>query len=243
MKLSIQDLSKTLGSHRVLDSLQLHPIQTRALVLLGPSGGGKSTLLRILAGLETPDAGSVEIDDTPIPHLESERLAYRKRLGVVFQSFNLFPHLHALGNITLPLELVHGQSPAEARETALSLLRRFQLEKHALQKPAELSGGQRQRIAIARAIAARPRLLLFDEPTSALDPEMTFEVLEMIAELQAEQRDLILVTHELGFARRVASHIAILAAGKIVEIGAPEAVLEAPQHPLTQAFLAKALRH
>jgi polar amino acid transport system ATP-binding protein len=243
MKLSIRDLSKTLGSHRVLRDVQLEPLETRALVLLGPSGGGKSTLLRILAGLETMDSGSVEIDGEPLPSREPELRDYRKRLGVVFQSFNLFPHLDALGNITLPLELVHGYSRSEATETARNLLRRFQLEKHASQKPAELSGGQRQRIAIARAIAARPRLLLLDEPTSALDPEMTFEVLEMIAELQSEGRDLLLVTHELGFARRVASHIAILANGTIVEIGTPPDILDAPQHPLTQGFLAKALRH
>jgi polar amino acid transport system ATP-binding protein len=242
MNLSIRDLTKSLGSQCVLDSLNLEPLQTPALVLLGPSGGGKSTLLRLLAGLEIPDRGSIQINGAPIPTSEQDLLHYRRSLGVVFQSFNLFPHLHALRNISLPLELVHGFSPAQAQEQAMRLLQRFHLEKHAHKQPFELSGGQRQRIALARAIATRPQLLLLDEPTSALDPEMTFEVLEMITELRAENRDLILVTHELGFAKRVAAHIAILAAGKIVEIGTPDQIFDSP-HPFTRNFLAKALGH
>ena len=175
--------------------------ETHSLVLVGPSGGGKTTLLRILAGLEIPDSGNVELNGDSIQFHEPALLRYRRTVGVVFQAFNLFPHLTALENIVLPLEKVHSHSPAQAHDIALQLLRRFQLDAHANKKPAALSGGQRQRVAIARAVAIKPRVVLFDEPTSALDPEMTAEVLEMIEQLREEGTDLILVTHEMGFAR------------------------------------------
>lgn len=243
MKLEIEHLLKILGNHRALDSLCLTIENTRALVLLGPSGGGKSTLLRVLAGLEKPDSGSVRINNIPLPDSELGLLLYRRTIGVVFQGFNLFPHLTAFRNITLPLEVVHGLPPAEASEIAKQLLVRFQLEKHAHQKPSQLSGGQRQRIAIARAIAPRPSLVLLDEPTSALDPEMTAEVLQMIEELRDDGRDIILVTHELGFARQVADTIALVSQGTIAEIGPPKQIFDGPKSPITQSYLAKTLRY
>jgi polar amino acid transport system ATP-binding protein len=164
-------------------------------------------------------------------------------VGVVFQAFNLFPHLTALENITLPLEKVHGYTPAAAREVALGLLNRFELSAHAARKPAALSGGQRQRVAIARALAVKPRVLFFDEPTSALDPEMTAEVLDMIRELRAEGQDLILVTHEMGFARLVADRVAFLAQGRVLESGPTAQVFDAPQTELCRRFLATVLKY
>ncbi len=204
MKLAWCGISKKFGGHVVLDEVSLALEKVHTLALIGPSGGGKSTLLRIVAGLEFPDAGEVVINDEPVVFREEELLRHRRTVGTVFQAFNLFPHLSALQNVTLPLEKVHGFSAAEAEAIARQSLARFQLEKHALKRPAELSGGQRQRVAIARAVAIKPRLLLFDEPTSALDPEMTAEVLDVIGELREEGRDFILVTHEMGFARQVA---------------------------------------
>src|SRR3954464_7418834 len=162
MRLKLSDVVKTFGAHRVLDGVSLD-VQTRALVLLGRSGSGKTTLLRILGGLEVPDAGSVDLDGETLDYSEGPLLAYRRRVATVFQSFNLFPHLTALANLTLPLVEVHHLSPEAARETAWTQLARFGLEAHAQKKPAALSGGQRQRVAIARALSIKPRLLLFDE--------------------------------------------------------------------------------
>ncbi|MEI6712436.1 MAG: amino acid ABC transporter ATP-binding protein [Verrucomicrobiota bacterium] len=243
MKLDLSFLAKRFDSQIVLDSVSLQVDNIHALVLLGPSGGGKSTLLRIIAGLEYPDHGTVSINNKTIRYEEDALLIHRRQIGVVFQSFNLFPHLSALRNITLPLEIVHSYSPELALETSMALLKRFKLESHAHKPPSALSGGQRQRIAIARALATRPSLLLFDEPTSALDPEMTSEVLDMILELRTEKRDLILVTHELGFAKHVADQIAILDQGKIVEFGNPEQIFTSPQSVITQAFFKKTLKY
>ncbi len=243
MKLRITNLSKRFGPHLVLDELSLQLEKVHSLVLIGPSGGGKTTLLRILAGLATPDAGEVELDGTLIQFNETALLRHRRTVGVVFQAFNLFPHLSALQNITLPLEKVHGYTPAQASELAMRLLARFQLSSHALQKPAALSGGQRQRVAIARAVAFKPRVLLFDEPTSALDPEMTAEVLDMIRELRTEGQDLVLVTHEMGFARVVADRVAFLAQGRILECGSTDEVFNAPRAELCRKFLATVLKY
>ena len=183
MDLKFSAVTKTFGAHRVLDGLSADFGELRSLALIGPSGGGKSTLLRIIAGLETPDSGSVVLNGTPIDFRPEPLQRHRRALGVVFQAFNLFPHLTALANITLPLEKVHGMAPDAAENLARENLARFALADHAAKKPAELSGGQKQRVAIARAIAIKPRLLLFDEPTSALDPEMRAEVLEVIEAL------------------------------------------------------------
>ncbi len=243
MKLSLTKLSRTFGAHRALDGLSLECENTGSLVLIGPSGGGKSTLLRVLAGLERPDSGSVEINGAPLVFEELPLLEHRRRTGVVFQGFNLFPHLSALENISLPLTAVHGHTPGKAAALGLDLLRRFQLASHAAQKPAALSGGQRQRVAIARALAIDPQLLLLDEPTSALDPVMTAEVLETIEALRAQGRDFILATHEMGFARRVADRIAFIAGGRLVEIGPPEQLFGASAAPQTREFLARVLRY
>jgi len=243
MKLELFGVTKAFGSHRVLDDISLDLPAVHSFVLIGPSGGGKSTLLRILAGLECADAGSVVVDGFALPREEEALRRYRCGIGTVFQAYNLFPHLAALENIMLPLEKVHGLSHSEALDRAMETLQRFQLEPHARKKPAELSGGQKQRVAIARAVAIKPRLLLFDEPTSALDPEMTAEVLEMIEELKREGRDLILVTHEMAFARVAADHVAYLDGGKILECGPPEEIFNKPNNESCRRFLGKILRY
>jgi polar amino acid transport system ATP-binding protein len=243
MRLNLNGVTKNFGEHRVLDGVSADFGELRSLVFIGPSGGGKSTLLRVLAGLEIPDSGEVTLDGRRVDFSDEALLRHRKGLGVVFQAYNLFPHLSALGNITLPLVKVHGKSPEEAEEIAMETLRRFQLAAHAHKKPAELSGGQQQRAAIARAIAVKPRVLLFDEPTSALDPEMTSEVLAVIEELKEEGRDFVLVTHEMGFARHVADRIAFLFEGRIAEHGPADALFSSPQTPECRDFLARILRY
>ena len=243
MQLRLEQLCKRFDGHLVLDTLSLSLPKVHTLALIGPSGGGKSTLLRIIAGLEFPDTGSVEIDGVPIVFDGAKLLEHRRTIGTVFQAINLFPHLTALRNITLPLEKVHGHDPKAAVEIAHQLLARFRLENHAAKRPAELSGGQRQRVAIARAISIKPRFLLFDEPTSALDPEMTAEVLDMIRELRAEGRDFILVTHEMGFARQVADYVAVLAEGRITEAGPAAQLFENPATTVTREFLGKILHY
>jgi polar amino acid transport system ATP-binding protein len=243
MRLRATNLSKSFGRQIVLQNISLDLDQVHTLALIGPSGGGKSTLLRIIAGLETPDSGTLFLNDREIIYSEKELMAHRRTVGTVFQAFNLFPHLTALQNITLPLEKVHQYSPAEAHQIAEAILERFGLSEHGHKPPAQLSGGQRQRIAIARAISIKPKLLLFDEPTSALDPEMTAEVLEVIEELREEGRDLVLVTHQMGFAHRVADQIALLSGGRIVECGPPKQLLDDPQSEITRQFLAKILKY
>ena len=245
MQLKVEGVTKTFGGHRVLDGISLDFDRVQTLVLIGPSGGGKSTFLRILAGLEYPDSAAAEvvIDGQRIVYREEALAKHRRSVGTVFQAYNLFPHYTALENVTLPLEKVHGMTRADARETAMQALTRFRLAEHAGKRPAELSGGQRQRVAIARAIAIKPRLLFFDEPTSALDPEMTGGVLEIIEELRDEGRDFVLVTHEMGFARRVADQVALLAEGRIVESGPAARVFDAPAQEISRAFFAKVLRY
>ncbi len=243
MRLKATNLCKAFGRQLVLDNVNLDLDQVHTLALIGPSGGGKSTLLRIVAGLEKPDSGALYLNDREIIYTEGELMAHRRTVGTVFQAFNLFPHLTALQNITLPLEKVHRYSATEARQVAEVILERFGLMEHGHKPPAQLSGGQRQRVAIARAISIKPKLLLFDEPTSALDPEMTAEVLEVIEELREEGRDLVLVTHQMGFAHRVADQIALLSGGQIIECGPPKQVLDDPQSEITRQFLAKILKY
>ena len=243
MKLSLQQVVKRFGTHTVIDHVSLELDGVHCLALIGPSGGGKSTLLRIVAGLEYPTSGTVILNDKPIEYHDEALLRHRRSIGTVFQAFNLFPHMTALKNITLPLEKVHGRTPTEALDLAERTLRRFQLLDHAHKRPAELSGGQRQRVAIARAIAIKPQVVLLDEPTSALDPEMTAEVLELIEELKQEGRDLLLVTHEMGFARRLADRVALLANGRIEEFGPPEQIFGAPKSEVTRGFLSRVLRY
>ncbi|HOV86101.1 MAG TPA: amino acid ABC transporter ATP-binding protein [Syntrophobacteraceae bacterium] len=243
MQLSLRGISQTFGTQRVLDEIGLEISDFHALVVIGPSGGGKSTLLRILAGLLVPDRGEMEINGRPVVFSEERLREYRRNLGTVFQSFNLFPHLTALENVTLPLEKVHGYGRKEAVAHAREVLARFRLEEHAFKRPGELSGGQQQRVAIARAVAVKPRFLLMDEPTSALDPEMTSEVLEVIETLRAEGRDLILVTHHMGFARHIGDHCVFLADGRIRASGPPGDLFLHPSDPLLQRFLSRVLRY
>lgn len=243
MDLELHGLSKHFGDQVVLEGLDLALAQAHCLALIGPSGGGKTTLLRLIAGLEYPTRGRIVLNGCEIDYREAALRKHRARVGTVFQAYNLFPHLTALENVTLPLTKVHGVSIGEARERALGLLARFGLEAHASKKPATLSGGQRQRVAIVRALAIEPQVVLFDEPTSALDPEMTAEVLEAIAELRAQGRDLLLVTHQMGFARQVADEVLFLAEGKIVEHGQPERLFGAPETETVRRFLSRVLRY
>jgi len=243
MKLRLDSVIKSYDRNRVIDDMTVDFGELRSLALIGPSGGGKSTLLRIIAGLVTPDSGDIALNGEQLRFNEPALRVHRRQLGVVFQAYNLFPHLSALTNITLPLEKVHGLAPVAAKELAIETLRRFALADHAHKKPAELSGGQKQRVAIARAIAIKPRLLLFDEPTSALDPEMTAEVLDVIEELKNEGRDFLLVTHEMGFAHHVADRVAFLANGRIIEHAPAEELFANPQSQECRDFLARILRH
>lgn len=242
MNLHITDLTKAYGAQKALDGLCLHlPQETRCLALIGPSGGGKSTLLRHLGGLEIPDSGNIEIDGKPLPTDESALRLYRQGNGFLFQSYNLFPHLTALRNITLPLEKVHTHTPQNATEIARQNLDRFGLTAHAHKFPAQLSGGQQQRVALIRAVCLQPQLLFLDEPTAALDPEMTFEVLELIRDLIRQGQPTILCTHEIGFAQAVADHIAFISRGAIVESGTPQDFFSQPKTHEAQRFLSRVL--
>ena len=243
MKLEFDRLTKRYGDNTVIDDVTATLDFPHVLALLGPSGGGKSTLLRLIGGLESPEGGSLTVDHEPVPTSGKSLRTYRSNIGTVFQSWNLFPHLDALANIMLPLTAVHRLPPDEARARAEELLERLHLNGHAHKRPAELSGGQRQRVAIARAVAIRPKLLLFDEPTSALDPEMTAEVLEVIADLKSEGRTFILVTHAMNFARTVADQVAFLANGKILEHSSAQKFFTAPKSETAQRFLAKVLKY
>ena len=243
MKLELNRLTKRYGGQAVLDGITADLDFPHVLALLGPSGGGKSTLLRVIGGLESPEEGSVRIDDQPVPQEDKPLRLYRSQIGTVFQSWNLFPHMDALANVMLPLTAVHGLTADEARTRSLELLDRLHLADHGNKRPAELSGGQRQRVAIARAVAIRPKLLLFDEPTSALDPEMTAEVLEVIADLKAEGRTFILVTHAMNFARTVADQVAFLVEGKIIEHGNAKEFFARPESETARRFLDRVLKY
>lgn len=243
MKLDVRELTKTYGNTLAADGLSLSVEAARVLVLIGPSGGGKSTLLRMLGGLEIPDHGSIVINGQALCADEVSLQSYRRKNGFLFQQFNLFPHLTAQRNISIPLEKVHGHPPAEADEMAAQALARFSLEDHAHKLPAQLSGGQQQRVGIARAVARKPEVLFLDEPTSALDPEMTAEVLELIQELAEAGQDIILSTHEMGFARAVADQVAFVACGRIEEIAPPAILFGSPSSPLCQRFLSRVMRY
>ena len=242
MKLDVTSLVKTYGTQRALDGLSLMvPEGTRCLALIGPSGGGKSTLLRHLGGLEIPDSGTVAVNGHLLPVNESSLRQFRRRNGFLFQGYNLFPHLSALENITLPLVQVQGKSPAEAREIACRNLSRFGLAAHGAKFPQQLSGGQQQRVALIRSYVAAPEILLLDEPTAALDPEMTVEVLEFVQELRKAGQEVILCTHEMGFARAAADLVAFVAHGKIIECAPPAELFEHPRDPTVRQFLQRVL--
>jgi len=242
MLLEISNLTKDFGTHRVIDIPEFSVEFDRCLALVGPSGGGKSTLLRLIGGLETPGTGEVRVDHQAIPRGEKKLREYRRRIGFVFQGFNLFPHLTAFANVTLPLTQIQGMSPREAGSRARVVLNRFGLEAHSHKTPGQLSGGQRQRVAIARAVAIQARFLLLDEPTSALDPEMTVEVLDVLAELREQAVTLILVTHEMGFARQVADGVVFLEDGRIECCEPAPTFFEASASESVRRFLAKTLK-
>lgn len=238
MRIELQELSKDFGGQIVLDCVNFAE-EITTLAIIGPSGGGKSTLLRIIGGLTAPTAGKVWVDGTEVDYRESALPAYRARLGFVFQHSGLFDHLTALDNVALPLRVVHKVPAEEASEQALDLLARFGLAGAAGKHPAQLSGGERQRVAIARAVAPSPRLLLLDEPTSALDPEYTAEVLDLINSLKAGGTRFIIVTHEMGFARRACDKVAFLTGGTIKESGDSAQVFGAAKTPELGRFLSK----
>ena len=242
MNLHVNGLIKTYGQQHALNGLSLSPpTGTRCLALIGPSGGGKSTLLRHLGGLESPDSGSIEVNGKLLSTHETELRHYRRRNGFLFQGYNLFPHLTARQNIVLPLVEVHGSPPHEANALAISNLDRFGLAPHADKLPVQLSGGQQQRVALIRAMVAAPELLFLDEPTAALDPEMTVEVLELVRELIHGGQDVILCTHEMGFARAVADSVAFVAAGRISECATPAQIFSNPANPDVKRFLGRVL--
>ncbi len=243
MTLEFHDVSKSFGGQIVIDHLSGRYEFDHVLAFVGPSGGGKSTLLRLIAGLAAPDSGTIRVNDETVPTTESALRAYRSRIGIVFQAYNLFPHLSALENIVLPLVHVHHKSPAVARHTANAILERLQLASHAAKRPAELSGGQRQRVAIARAIAIDAQFVILDEPTSALDPEMTGEVLDLIEELRTDNRSLLLVSHEMAFVRHAADLVAFVAGGTIAESAPGPTFFENPQGEATQRFLQRVFRY
>jgi polar amino acid transport system ATP-binding protein len=242
MKIDVASIIKTYGTQRALDDLTLTvPEGTRCLALIGPSGGGKSTLLRHLGGLEIPDSGSVAVNGHPLPQNESSLRQIRRRNGFLFQGYNLFPHLSALNNITLPLVQVQGKSPAEAHAIASQNLSRFGLAAHADKFPQQLSGGQQQRVALIRSYVAAPEILFLDEPTAALDPEMTVEVLEFVQELRQAGQEVILCTHEMGFAKAAADLVAFVANGRIIECAPPAELFGQPRDPAVQQFLHRVL--
>ena len=243
MKVELRNVTKAFGTNRVLDDVSFEAEFDHVLALIGPSGGGKSTLLRLLAGLDRPDSGEILVDGVVLERSEEALRSYRRTIGTVFQAYNLFPHLSARGNVVLPLVEVHGLSKAEAGSRADEVLRRFQLADHADKQPGLLSGGQRQRVAIARALAIEPGFLLLDEPTSALDPEMTAEVLDVIAELRGSGKPIILVTHEMGFARQSADLVAFVADGGIRECAPAGKFFSDPSTPETRRFLEKILKY
>ncbi|GAB3955422.1 amino acid ABC transporter ATP-binding protein [Micromonospora vulcania] len=240
---SVRGLHKWFGPLHVLKDVDLTVAAGEVVVVVGPSGSGKSTLCRCLNRLETIGQGSVEIDGEPLP-AEGRALAkLRADVGMVFQSFNLFGHKTVLENVTLGPTKVRRIPRAEAKERAYALLERVGIADKAHHHPAQLSGGQQQRAAIARALAMRPKVLLFDEPTSALDPEMVNEVLDVMVSLAAEGMTMIVVTHEMGFARRAADRVVFMDDGRIVESGAPDDFFANPQTERARDFLSKILQH
>jgi polar amino acid transport system ATP-binding protein len=233
----MNQVRKSFGKELVLADIDLKVAEGSVTVLIGSSGSGKSTLLRCINLLEQIDDGQIWLDGTDITAVGTNADAVRKKIGTVFQQFNLFPHLSVLDNITLAPKVVHGVGKEEAESKALELLKRFDLDNKASAFPDRLSGGQQQRVAILRAIATNPRILLLDEVTSALDPVLVAEVLALVSELKTEGMTMVVATHEMGFAKRVADQVGYLCNGVMLELGSPEQVIDAPQSPELQAFL------
>lgn len=241
VKVHVKNLKKNFGSLEVLKSISADVYEGEVVVLIGPSGSGKSTFLRCLNRLEEITGGEVVVDGVSIADKKTDINKVRENIGMVFQHFNLFPHMTVLENIMLaPVELKK-MTKGQAAETGLKLLKRVGLEEKAKVYPPQLSGGQKQRVAIARALAMNPDVMLFDEPTSALDPEMVGEVLNVMKQLAADGMTMIIVTHEIGFAREVSDRVIFMDGGYIVEEGTPEEVLSNPKEPRTIDFLNKVL--
>ena len=235
--IEMSHVDKHYGQLHVLNDINLSVEKGEVLVLIGPSGSGKSTLCRTINRLETIDSGEIKIDGTPLPQEGRELAALRAEVGMVFQSFNLFAHKSILQNVTMgPIEVLHTPK-AQAEEEAMELLRRVGVAEQANKVPAQLSGGQQQRVAIARSLAMHPKAMLFDEPTSALDPEMINEVLDVMVELAQEGMTMVVVTHEMNFARRVAHRVVFMADGQIVEQAAPDEFFDHPKSERARDFL------
>jgi glutamine transport system ATP-binding protein len=238
---AMSHVRKAFGSNEVLKDISLAVDPGEVCCIIGPSGSGKSTVLRCINRLVSIDGGEVIVDGLSVTDPKVKDVDLRRRVGMVFQQFNLFPHMTALQNVTLAPRKVRGLAGARAEETAMRLLAKVGLKEKAQQYPAQLSGGQQQRVAIARALAMEPKVMLFDEATSALDPEITGEVLGVMRDLAAEHTTMIVVTHEMGFAREVGTQLVFMDGGVIVEEGAPRAIFENPQAERTKAFLSKVL--
>lgn len=235
--ITVKNLKKNFGDLTVLKGIDITIEKGECVVVIGPSGSGKSTFLRCLNRLEEPDGGEIDIEGTDLlsPHTDINEM--RQRIGMVFQHFNLFPHKTILENVTLAPIKLKKMPQKEAEDAALDLLRRVGIEDKASVYPSTLSGGQKQRVAIARSLAMNPQVMLFDEPTSALDPEMVGEVLDVMKNLAKEGMTMVVVTHEMGFAKEVANRVLFMADGVILEEGTPEEIFEHPQHERTKAFI------
>ena len=237
----LRGVVKRFGAHEVLREVDLTVRTGEKVVIIGASGSGKSTLLRCINGLEPIQAGTIVVDGIQLGRRGTDIRRVRQEVGFVFQQFNLFPHMSALRNVALALERVRGRGRDEAEAAALEQLARVGLADKARARPAELSGGQQQRVAIARSLALRPRVMLFDEPTSALDPELVNEVLDVIRDVARAGMTIVLVTHEMRFARQIADRVVYMDEGRIVEEGAPDRLFDRPRHPRTVTFLSKVL--
>lgn len=239
--IQLQDVHKYFGQLHVLKGVTTTINKGEVVVIIGPSGSGKSTVLRCMNYLEEPTSGDVIVDGMNL-NVKENINNVRAEVGMVFQRFNLFPHMTVLDNITLAPQKIRGLSKAEAETIAHDLLGKVGLSDKAEAYPEQLSGGQQQRVAIARALAMKPKVMLFDEPTSALDPEMVSEVLDVMKALAEEGMTMVIVTHEMSFAKEVATRVLFVDGGEILEEGTPEAVFDAPQHERTKSFLSKVIR-
>ncbi|MEA3113950.1 MAG: polar amino acid transport system ATP-binding protein [Caballeronia sp.] len=240
--INLSGVTKSFGTTQVLKQINLEVRQGEVLVLIGASGSGKSTVLRIMSGLETADAGEVWVNEVPLHDARRAR-EIRGHVGMVFQQFNLFPHKNALGNVSLALIKARRMNPADARKRAMEALERVGLADHADHYPSQLSSGQQQRVAIARALAVEPGIMFFDEATSALDPELVGEVTEVMRGLARDGMTMVVVTHEMGFARKTADRVVFMDKGVIAEQGAPEQIFVNPRNERTQQFLHRVLDH
>lgn len=237
--LKVEEIYKRYGKEEVLRGISFEVRKGETKVIIGPSGSGKSTLLRCINQLTIPDKGQVWLEGEEVTHTKKSINQFRQKMGMVFQDFNLFDHINALGNVEIGLIRVKGMDKNGAREKAMEELKQVGLEKQAYLYPAQLSGGQKQRVSIARALAMNPSVMLFDEPTSALDPELIGEVLEAIKKLAINGMTMVVVTHEMGFARSVANEVIFIESGRIIDQGSPYKLFTNPEHERTKKFLYK----